>query len=193
MSKYRYIYTEFWKDIYVRKLEEKYKLSYLYILTNTDVTQSGIYAIDVDLFKINLPSIDFNDVIEKFSNDSKIKFNNETNEIAIKKWTVWNYSSSPKVIKLISNQLEFVVDEELINYVYSDELLYNMDLILINDYEDRLKKADEKKDKIKSRIKPHMAEFYQYFKNEKFFKKVVAENFDYKKYLPDDVCLEMKL
>lgn len=177
MSKYRYIYTEFWKDIYIKKLNEIEKLAYIYILTNPDSMQSGIHLLDLDLLKISIPSIDINNILSKFETDDKIKFNKDTNEIAIKNWTVWNYSESPKVVKCISKEFDFISDKSLINYVYTDEILYNMEMILILAYIN-----SKKKDK-----PPYECCFYKYYSNEKFFKKVLTENFSYKDYIPEDV------
>jgi len=45
MAKYRQLYTEFWSDSFVLELSSEEKFFYLYLLTNTKTTQSGIYEI----------------------------------------------------------------------------------------------------------------------------------------------------
>jgi len=185
---YRYIYTEFWKDLYIRNLPNDYKLVYTYLLTNPDTHQCGIYTLDMDMLTVNL-KFDSNDVLNilnKFQNDDKIKFNKKTYEIAIKNWDVWNHSDSPKVISHIAKGFEFIKDKSLINYCYSDVHLYNMDLILIDSYE-KLMESYEKNKKTKKKPKPFICIFYEYFLSQDFFLDVLRDNFEYKNYIPREV------
>lgn len=133
MTAYRHLYTSFWKDIYIKNLKEDEKLLYIYLLTNTDTSQCGIYLLDLDLANITFKN--FNTVFQKFITDNKIKFNKNTNEIAIKNWSNWNTSKSPKVIKHIHTEFKELSDKTLINYSYTDEQLYNMDMIMNSYYE----------------------------------------------------------
>ena len=52
MAKYRQIYTEFWSDDFILELDLQEKLFYLYLLTNTKSTQSGIYQISPRLISL---------------------------------------------------------------------------------------------------------------------------------------------
>lgn len=45
MAKYRQLYTEFWKDGFVVELEPEEKYFYLYLLTNANTSQCGIYEL----------------------------------------------------------------------------------------------------------------------------------------------------
>ncbi len=45
MAKYRQLYTEFWKDGFVVELEPEEKYFYLYLLTNVNTSQCGIYEL----------------------------------------------------------------------------------------------------------------------------------------------------
>ena len=45
MAKYRQLYTEFWSDSFILDLTPEEKYFYLYLMTNTKTTQTGIYEI----------------------------------------------------------------------------------------------------------------------------------------------------
>lgn len=130
MSKYRYVYTVFWKDDYIQNLNEDEKLLFVYLLTNEDTKQCGVYTFNKDICYVMTKIKNINEILYKFINDGKIKYNKDTNEIAIKNWNKYNKSKSPKVIKHIADCLQNIKDKTLINFCYSDLDLQEMEKIM---------------------------------------------------------------
>ena len=47
MAKYRQLHTTFWNDSLILDLTPEQKYFYIYLLTNPNVTQCGIYEISI--------------------------------------------------------------------------------------------------------------------------------------------------
>lgn len=121
MAIYRKIHTSFWSDPFTSELEADKKLFYLYLLTNEKTKQCGIYEISKKQICFDLGySIDkVCKLLEYFIKIGKIKYSEQTNEVAIKNWTKYNYSTSPKVITCIQSELKLVKNRVLIEYINS--------------------------------------------------------------------------
>ena len=121
MAIFRKVHVSFWRDPFVRKLTGDQRLFYLYLMTNPNTTQCGIYEIDFDTVSFELGySIDTVSILFKyFEKADKIKYSTKTQEVALKNWKKYNGSGSPKVQACISGELKKVKDTVLIQYLYS--------------------------------------------------------------------------
>ena len=122
MAVFRKVHTEFWQDPKVLEEmtpEDKYFM--LYLLTNPNTTQIGIYQISKKTmaFELGYSMESINALMDRFINNHKIvKYNNETREIAIKNWGRYNLNRGGKPIEdCVKSELKEVKERELIKYV----------------------------------------------------------------------------
>ena len=125
MAIFRKIHVTFWSDPFTSELNNDRKLFYLYLLTNERTKQCGIYEISKRQISFDLGySIDTVSILLKyFIKIGKIQYSDSTNEIAIKNWKKFNYSTSPKVVKCIESELKLVKNRVLIEYINSIDTL----------------------------------------------------------------------
>lgn len=114
--------TAFWMDpIVSEELSPEDRYFYLYLLTNPQTTQTGIYKITKKQMAFDLGySIEsVHTLMERFTLHHKlIRYNPETREIAIKNWAKDNLQKVGKpVIDCIYTELKEVEDLSLISYV----------------------------------------------------------------------------
>lgn len=123
MAIFRKIHVSFWSDAYVSELNDKTKLFYLYLLTNERTTQLGVYEITKKQMAYDLGySISvITDMINKIQADGKIRFNDNTSEIALKNWNRYNHNPSIKVQSLVDKEIIRIKDKALIEYLYSTD------------------------------------------------------------------------
>ena len=78
LSKHRLVNTRFWDDNYIVKLKPREKLLFLYFLTNPQTNICGIYEIDIRriAFDTAIRRDRVAKMLEKFEEDSKIKYEN---------------------------------------------------------------------------------------------------------------------
>lgn len=119
MAIYRKIHLSFWSDTFIQDLDSEHKLFYLYLLTNANTKQCGVYEISKRQISFDLGcSIDRVSILLKYFSDmGRIMYSPETNEIALKNWMKYNGSTSPKVVKCINTELKEVKNTLLIQYV----------------------------------------------------------------------------
>jgi hypothetical protein len=125
MAKYRQIHTTFWNDPLILDLTPEQKYFYIYLITNPNVKQCGIYEISIR--QITYHTVYNKETVEKllelFVSLNKIVLSKKTNEIAIINFLKYNYSASPTVKKCIEKELDEVKNKELIKYIYSIDTL----------------------------------------------------------------------
>jgi hypothetical protein len=121
MAIFRKIHTQIWSDPFFSELDNEKKIFYLYLLTNERTRQCGIYEISKRhmAFDLGMSLEKVTKYILHFSKCGKIQFSDSTNEIAVKNWAKYNYSTSPKVVKCIESELCNVKNRLLIEYIYS--------------------------------------------------------------------------
>ena len=121
MAIFRKIHTSIWSDSFFSELDSEQKLFYLYLLTNERTKQCGVYEITKRQIAFDLSySIDKVSILLKyFTDNGKIKYNDETKEIGIANWLKFNSSTSPKVVSCINKEFADVKDTLLIQYVRS--------------------------------------------------------------------------
>jgi hypothetical protein len=170
MAIFRKIHISFWSDPFISELKQEEKLFYIYLLTNTNTTQCGIYEITKKQIAFDLGySIDRVSILLKsFYKYGKIRFNETTFELAIKNWNKYNDSTSPKVKVLVNKELEKIKDKLLIEYVY------NIDTHLQQEQEEE-QEEEEKPEKPKNDI-PEFSEFFDFAKS---LKEVYSPELDF--------------
>ena len=119
MAIFRKIHTSFWSDTFIQDLDNDHKLFYLYLLTNERTKQCGIYEISKKQISFDLGySIDrVSKLLKYFIDTNKIMYSEPTKELALRNWTKFNGSTSPKVVSCIKSELLNVKDRVLIEYV----------------------------------------------------------------------------
>ncbi|WP_260445506.1 DnaD domain protein [Metabacillus elymi] len=122
MAKYRMVRTEFWKNpIVSEEMTPEDRYFYLYLLTNPQTTQIGIYRITKKQMAFDLGySIEsVHSLMKRFIEHHKlIRYNPETRELAIKNWGKDNLHKGGKpVMDCILSELKEVEDTSLISYV----------------------------------------------------------------------------
>ena len=118
MAIFRKIHTSFWSDTFIQDLDNDHKLFYLYLLTNEKTKQCGIYEISKKHISFDLGySIDrVSKLLKYFIDTDRIMYSEKTKEIALRNWTKFNGSTSPKVLSCIKSELLNVKDRVLIEY-----------------------------------------------------------------------------
>ena len=121
MAIFRKVHTSFWSDSFTSDLSVDQKLFYLYLLTNERTRQCGVYEITKKQISFDLGySIDKVSILLKyFIGTGKIRYNENTKELAIGNWLKYNSSTSPKVKSCIDKEFKLVKDTVLIEYVKS--------------------------------------------------------------------------
>ncbi|MDR7236498.1 DnaD domain protein [Neobacillus drentensis] len=122
MAKFRMVRTDFWKNPVVsEEMSPEDKYFYLYLLTNPQTTQIGIYKITKKQMAFDLGySIEsVHSLMERFIGHHKlIRYNPETRELAIQNWGKYNLDKGGKpFMDCISSELKDVEDRSLIQYV----------------------------------------------------------------------------
>ena len=151
MAKYRQLHTTFWDDPLILDLTPEQKYFYIYLLTNPNVKQCGIYEISIRQITYhtgyNKETID--KLLELFVGLNKIVISKDTNEIAIINFLKYNYSASPTIKKCIDKDLAAVKNKELLKYIY------NIDTLDI-DYDGKNNNKNNKKNNNKENNKKAM-------------------------------------
>lgn len=122
MAKYRYVHVSFWQDAKVlEEMTPEDKYFYIYLLTNPNTTQIGIYQITKKqmAFELGYSIESINSLVERFENVHKvIKYNPQTREIALLNWGKYNLIKGGKpVLDCIEKELREVKDTSLIGLV----------------------------------------------------------------------------
>lgn len=121
MATFRQVHCQFWNDSEVMEFTPEDKLFYLYILTNPRSKQCGITEITIRqmAFELGYSTDTIDTLLIRFQERGKIRYNRETNELAVKNWRKYNPDTSPKVKACIDKELSLVKDTALIQYLYS--------------------------------------------------------------------------
>lgn len=122
MAKFRMIHTAFWDDPkVVEELTPEDKYFFLYLLTNSNTTQTGIYQITKKqmAFDLGYSMESVNSLLDRFINHHKmVQYNPKTRELAVKNWGRYNLNRGGKpMIDCVNSELKGVKDKKLIQYV----------------------------------------------------------------------------
>jgi len=156
MAKYRQLHTSFWDDPMVLELTPEQKYFYIYLLTNPNVKQCGIYEISIRQI---IYHTGYNyDTVEKlldfFIKKEKVVYSKDTNEIAICNFLKYNYSESPTVKKCIIKDLKCVKNKDLIEYIYNID---SIDIEYINN--NKNKNSNNNNNNNNNNIKKRISDF----------------------------------
>lgn len=120
MAKYRQLYTEFWKDGFVVELEPEEKYFYLYLLTNANTSQCGIYELPKKIIEnetgYNRETVD--NLIKKFEEYNKIIYSEETKEIIILNWFKYNEPNNINAIKCVNKEIKKIKNRNFVKELY---------------------------------------------------------------------------
>ena len=155
MATFRKIHTTFWSDPFVESLTDKQKLFYLYLMSNDKTKQSGIYEISLRQikFETGFSESEVRELLKFLIDNNKIKWSEQTNEIALGNWSKYNFSSSPKIVKCIQTELLEVKNTLLIKYVYPMDnvsILYPYPIDTLSQEE---KEEEEEKEQVQEKPK----------------------------------------
>jgi DnaD/phage-associated family protein len=144
VAKFRMVRTDFWKNPVVsEEMTPEDKYFYLYLLTNPNTTQTGIYRLTKKQMAFDLGySIEtVHSLMERFiKHHQLIRYNLETRELAIRNWGKYNLDKGGKpVMDCIYSELKEVEDLSLIQYVA--EPIHKQDIRSL--YESFCKKAEK--------------------------------------------------
>ena len=122
MAIYRHVHVDFWKDPKVlEELTPEEKLFFLYLLTNQNTTQIGVYKITKKqiAFELGFSTEVINSLMDRFINNYKrIKYNNETREIAIKNWGKYNLNELGRpMLDCVKSELKTIDDKSLLEFI----------------------------------------------------------------------------
>ncbi|MCB2355333.1 DnaD domain-containing protein [Clostridium estertheticum] len=120
MAKYRQIYTEFWSDSFVLELDSQEKLFYLYLLTNTKSTQSGIYQISPRLISLETgcDKVLVAELLKKFCDYKKILYCEETNEIMVLNWIKYNIPNNKNFLVCVQKEIQKIKNKVFLKLLY---------------------------------------------------------------------------
>ena len=162
MAKFRQVHTTFWQD--PRVLEEmtpEDKYFYLYLLTNPNTTQIGVYQITKKqmAFDLGYSQESINSLLERFINSHKIvKYNEKTREIAILNWGKYNLNKSGKpVIDCVKKELREIKDQTLLNeiaaHIENQDIYREFSRYVDESYNDTLTTSGQEEEKEKEKEK----------------------------------------
>lgn len=123
MAKFRQVHVSFWSDPKVmEEMTPEDKYFYLYLLTNPNTKQIGVYQITKKqmAFDLGYSVESINSLLERFiKNHQIIKYNEDTREICILNWAKYNLIKAGKpIIDLIKKELKEVKDVSLLVDIY---------------------------------------------------------------------------
>ena len=152
MATFRKVHTQFWGDPFIQDLTPEQKFFYLYLLTNGQTKQCGIYEITKKQIcydtGYNIDTV--SKLLQYCINTDKIRYNTETNEIAIKNWLKYNGSDSPKVQSCVNQELKSIKDTVLIEYLYGMD---NVEILNRNKNKNKNKNKIQEEEKEKEGVK----------------------------------------
>ena len=138
MALYRHVYLKFWKDDKVMELfSVEEKLLFLFLLTNPNTTQIGVYKIlpKEIAFMTGFEEEEVSIMLELFEKEYKlIKYNKLTHEIAIVHWARYNLNKAggKPMMDCISSELSRVEDVSLLQVILDHIRNENIKKLYIN-------------------------------------------------------------
>lgn len=118
----------FWSDDYILNLSKDEKLAYCYLISNDKTQQCGIYelAMAKACLELSMRPEELLICLKKFSDDKKICYSMETQEICVINWLKHNSNSSWKTMESVRKQLMNLKNPQLMLLLYDPrEPLFN--------------------------------------------------------------------
>ena len=151
MALYRHVYLKFWKDDKVMELfSVEEKLLFLFLLTNPNTTQIGVYKIlpKEIAFMTGFEEEEVSIMLELFEKEYKlIKYNKLTHEIAIVHGARYNLNKAggKPMMDCISSELSREEDVSLLQVILDHIKNENIKKLYIN----AIRREKEKSSKVK--------------------------------------------
>jgi DnaD/phage-associated family protein len=122
MAKYRHVHVDFWQDAkVVEEMTPEDRYFYIYLLTNPNTTQIGIYQITKKqmAFELGYSIETINKLLDRFEKVHEvIRYNPDTREIAIINWGKYNLVKGGKpILDCVRRELSEVKDKSMIAVV----------------------------------------------------------------------------
>ena len=142
MAIYRHVHVEFWKDPKVlEELTPEDKLFFIYLLTNPNTTQIGVYKITKKqiAFELGFSIESVNVLMDRFINNyGLIKYNSDTREICLKNWGKYNLNKLGKpMLDCVKSELKNVDDKSLLQFIKpsicKEEIVSLFDEVIFSD------------------------------------------------------------
>ena len=130
MAKYRQLHTDFWNDGFVLDLTPEEKFFYIYLMTNSNTTQCGIYELPKRIIETqtgyNRETVD--KLLLRFQEYKKIFYLDETKEIMILNWIKYNKPNNLNAVKCVNRELKNVKNKEFVSLFYKQCLNEELDI-----------------------------------------------------------------
>ncbi|MED4184600.1 DnaD domain-containing protein [Priestia megaterium] len=162
MAKYRQVHTTFWQDPKVlEEMTPEDKYFYLYLLTNPNTTQIGVYQITKKqmAFDLGYSTESINSLLHRFITLHKlIKYNEQTRELAILNWGKYNLHKAGKpVIDCVNKELKEVKDKTLLldimKHIPNDSVLQAFSRHVDDTHNDTSTRSGQEKEEEKEKEK----------------------------------------
>lgn len=113
MAVYRPVHVSFWQDSFVLDLTPEEKYFYLYLMTNSKTSQSGIYELPLRIIETDTG---YNretvmKLLERFAEYGKINYNQKTKELFLINWLKFNPIKNVNIEKCVLKEIQSVKDQ----------------------------------------------------------------------------------
>ncbi|MBV4429517.1 DnaD domain protein [Clostridium tyrobutyricum] len=133
MAKYRQLHTDFWNDGFVLDLTPEEKYFYIYLMTNSNTAQCGIYELPKRIIETqsgyNRETVD--KLLKRFKEYKKIDYCEETKEIMIMNWVKYNQPNNINAVKCVNKELKDIKSRKFILAYYKQCMNYTLDMKVI--------------------------------------------------------------
>ncbi|PGA41655.1 replication protein, partial [Bacillus toyonensis] len=169
MAVYRPVQVSYWQDAFVLDLTPEEKYFYLYLMTNSKTSQSGIYELPLRVIEMdtgyNRETVE--KLLERFADYGKIHYNKKTKEILLINWLKFNAITNMNIEKCVLKEIQNIKCEDFLIDFYETclELEQQQDFKiprikeyfqarfewLIRGFEDPMKEKEETKTETKEK------------------------------------------
>ncbi|PGM04214.1 DnaD domain-containing protein [Bacillus thuringiensis] len=116
MAVYRPVHVSFWQDSFVLDLTPEEKYFYLYLMTNSKTSQSGIYELPLRIIETDTG---YNretvmKLLERFAEYGKINYNQKTKELFLINWLKFNPIKNVNIEKCVLKEIQSVKDQDFL-------------------------------------------------------------------------------
>ncbi|PHA82636.1 DnaD domain-containing protein [Bacillus toyonensis] len=116
MAVYRPVQVSYWQDAFVLDLTPEEKYFYLYLMTNSKTSQSGIYELPLRVIEMdtgyNRETVE--KLLERFADYGKIYYNKKTKEIMLINWLKFNAITNMNIEKCVLKEIQNIKCEDFL-------------------------------------------------------------------------------
>ncbi|MED3318397.1 DnaD domain protein [Bacillus wiedmannii] len=116
MAVYRPVQVSYWQDAFVLDLTPEEKYFYLYLMTNSKTSQSGIYELPLRVIEMdtgyNRETVE--KLLERFADYEKIHYNKKTKEIVLINWLKFNAITNMNIEKCVLKEIQNIKCEDFL-------------------------------------------------------------------------------